>query len=135
VHQHQGAVALAAEFVRSEAPFASMKSIADSRFLFLTSANAQQRTLCAVGNSLVLMSRPLSAEFGRAAGQQLPVRSLLLPVHQDVEVGGALLASGIDSASPSQVKRTIADGANDADRWVLCTPATATSICRWSRWR
>ena len=34
------------------------------------------------------------SERGGRSGQKFPVRALLLPVHQDVEIGGAFLAIG-----------------------------------------
>src|SRR5260370_9252445 len=34
------------------------------------------------------------SELGRCSGQKFPIRALLLPVHQDVKIGGAFLAIG-----------------------------------------
>src|ERR1700722_7414411 len=60
-----------------------------------------------------------ASELGRSAGQQLPVRSLLLPVHQDMEVCGALLAIGDSLAFAAPVKSYDGGGADNADAHIV----------------
>src|ERR1700759_1584728 len=47
-----------------------------------------------IASSLSLLAMTISSQLRRRPRQQLPVRALLLPVHQDAEIGRALLAVG-----------------------------------------
>ena len=59
------------------------------------------------------------SELGGRAGQQFPFSALFLPVHQDVEIGGALLAVGDRFALTHPMKPYDRDIADHADRGVL----------------
>ena len=50
------------------------------------------------------------SELGRARDSSFQSVALLLPVHQDVQVLRRLLAVGLNSCSPTKLKRTIAAG-------------------------
>ena len=59
------------------------------------------------------------SEFGRRARQQVPFPALFLPVHQDVEIGGALLAIRDGFALTQPMKAHDRDIADHANRGIL----------------
>ena len=65
------------------------------------------------------MSVLTRSELGCRSGQKFPIRALFLPVHQDVEIGGAFLAisDGLGFAHP--VKPHDRCGADDTNMGVL----------------
>src|ERR1700694_1407750 len=59
------------------------------------------------------------SELGSRSGQKFPVRALLLPAHQDVEIGGAFLAVGDGLLFADPVEAYDRRGADDTNGRVL----------------
>src|SRR5580692_5978819 len=75
---------------------------------------------CRPGKIASVRKLPRAAsELGRATGQKFPVRALLLPVHQDVQIGGALLAIGNVLAFAHPVESHDRSGTDDTNLGVL----------------